>query len=78
VKFQTKAFGLFIHVYIWVRAVVTIALLAQWGRQRHAVGYDKAMGSIPKNLKKYFTRIFIPYRNDQGKFFGVYIPSTLF
>ena len=35
----------------------------------------RAMGSIPKNVKKkYFTRIFIPYRNDQGEIFGVYIP----
>jgi hypothetical protein len=32
----------------------------------------KAMGSIPKNVQKYFTRIFIPY--DQGKKFGACIP----
>ena len=36
----------------------------------------KAMGSIPKNVKKYFTRIFIPYRNDQGKNFGIYFPRA--
>jgi hypothetical protein len=35
----------------------------------------KAMGSIPKNVKKkYFNRIFILYKNDHGKIFGVYIP----
>ena len=35
----------------------------------------RAMGSIPKNVKNiYLTRIFIPYRNDQGEIFGVYVP----
>jgi hypothetical protein len=36
----------------------------------------KAMGSIPKNVKKYFIRIFIPWKNDEGEIFGVYIPAV--
>jgi hypothetical protein len=38
----------------------------------------KAMGSIPKNFQKYFTRIFIPYGNDQGKHFGVQAGPPVF
>jgi hypothetical protein len=31
----------------------------------------KAMGSIPKNFKKNFNRIFIPWKNDEGEIRGV-------
>ena len=59
--------------YAWVRAIVTIALLAQWGGQGHAAGKGHGFDS-QKCQKKYFTRIFIPYRNDQGEIFGAYVP----
>jgi hypothetical protein len=54
-----------------VRAIVTIALLAQWGGQGHTAGRAMAMGSIPKNVKKNTSpEFFTPYRNDKGKFLG--------
>ena len=64
-KFQTKVFGLSIHLGPCRRCN---RIVGPVGRAK--APQVKAMGSIPKNVKKYFTEFSPPIEMTKGNFLG--------
>jgi hypothetical protein len=58
-----------IYSYAWVRAIVTIALLAQWGGQGHAAGKGHGFDSR-KSQKNISPEFLSPIEMTKGKFLG--------
>jgi hypothetical protein len=58
-----------IYSFAWVRAIVTIALLAQWGGKGHAAGKGHGFDSqkCQKNIPPEFLS---PVEMTKGKFLG--------
>jgi hypothetical protein len=57
-KISDRGFWVLIYSYAWVRAIIAIALLAQWGGQGHAAG--KGHGLDSQKCQKKFHPNFYP------------------